>query len=89
MVYMGDLELKSILFIGSELEAALSLGLDASPISAVLMNDEKTLIVGCEEGCIKMISLEHPDKPKVTHSTKLQKTVFSIIALSPDYIFCG
>ena len=65
MVYMGDYELKALLFIGPEHESALSVDLGSCPLTAVLIYDDKLLVVGCEDGCVKVLSLDKPDEPKV------------------------
>jgi hypothetical protein len=89
-VYLGDHDLKALLFITPEQEhAALSVDLSASPLCAVIVNDDKALIIGCEEGCLKIVNLERPDEPKVTQTIKLQKSIYAILELNAHYIFCG
>lgn len=68
---MGDFELKAILFISPEHESALSVDLGSCPLTGCLVQDDKILVVGCDDGNLKILSLDKPDEPKVISTIKL------------------
>jgi hypothetical protein len=83
IVYMGEQLFKVILFFGPDHEAPLTVDLSASPMTGLLVEDDKLLVVGCEEGCVKILNLERPDEPKLINTIKVQKAVHSMTPITP------
>lgn len=68
---MGDYEHKQILFLAMDQEVPLSVDLEVSPITGLLMKDDQVLAIGCEGNTLVLLSLLQPNHPKPTHTIKL------------------